>query len=70
MKNNCPCCSHQLLRHIRNQEVYLFCRTCWQEMPDLSWRQSGLSLDVIKGELPRGLEKPETTKTTISLSQR
>ncbi|MBD2736341.1 hypothetical protein H6H03_21035 [Nostoc paludosum FACHB-159] len=33
--NNCPCCSHQLLRHIRRQEIYYFCRTCWLEMPVL-----------------------------------
>ncbi|BAY72395.1 hypothetical protein H6G10_06710 [Anabaena cylindrica FACHB-170] len=33
--NNCPCCSHQLLRHIRSREVYFFCRKCWQEMPIL-----------------------------------
>jgi hypothetical protein len=22
-----------MLRHIRNQQVYWFCRHCWQEMP-------------------------------------
>lgn len=31
--NNCPCCSNQLLRHIRGHELYFFCRRCWQEMP-------------------------------------
>ncbi|MUG96056.1 hypothetical protein F7734_28400 [Scytonema sp. UIC 10036] len=30
---NCPCCSHRLLQHIRNNRVYWFCRSCWQEMP-------------------------------------
>ncbi|MEC4811678.1 MAG: hypothetical protein SAK29_00075 [Scytonema sp. PMC 1069.18] len=34
--NNCPCCSHQLLQHIRNNRVYWFCRSCWQEMPLLN----------------------------------
>jgi hypothetical protein len=32
---SCPCCSNQLLRHIRHQEVYWFCTSCWQEMPNL-----------------------------------
>lgn len=33
---NCPCCSHRLLQHIRNNRVYWFCRSCWQEMPLLN----------------------------------
>ena len=32
---NCPCCSHQMLRHIRHNQTYWFCRHCWQEMPSL-----------------------------------
>jgi hypothetical protein len=34
----CPCCSNQMLRHVRQSQVYWFCRQCWQEMPvyDLS----------------------------------
>ena len=32
---SCPCCSGPLLRHIRHQEKYWFCRHCWQEMPAL-----------------------------------
>lgn len=31
----CPCCSHKLLSHINYQRTYLFCPSCWQEMPDL-----------------------------------
>lgn len=30
---DCPCCSNQLLRHVRQHQVYWFCRHCWQEMP-------------------------------------
>jgi|GEM_PF-5337024 len=30
---NCPCCSGDMLRHIRANQVYFFCRHCWQEMP-------------------------------------
>ncbi|MCU0547401.1 MAG: hypothetical protein MUE44_35445 [Oscillatoriaceae cyanobacterium Prado104] len=29
----CPCCSNQMLRHVRRNQVYWFCRECWQEMP-------------------------------------
>lgn len=29
----CPCCSSPLLRQVRQQRVYWFCRSCWQEMP-------------------------------------
>lgn len=30
---SCPCCTNQLLRHVRQSQVYWFCRQCWQEMP-------------------------------------
>ncbi|MEB3336136.1 MAG: hypothetical protein VKJ46_01650 [Leptolyngbyaceae bacterium] len=33
--NFCPCCSEQLLRHVRHNSVYWFCTHCWQEMPAL-----------------------------------
>jgi ribosomal protein L37AE/L43A len=34
--NGCPCCGGSLLRHIRQGEVYWFCKTCRQEVPLLS----------------------------------
>ncbi len=34
--NNCPCCGNSLLRHIRHNEVYWFCQSCWQEVPLLT----------------------------------
>lgn len=34
--NNCLCCSSQLLRHIRHNEIYWFCQRCRQEMPALN----------------------------------
>lgn len=40
--SDCPCCSHKLLRHIRGNQVVLFCRHCWQDMPELS--QSNINL--------------------------
>jgi hypothetical protein len=30
---SCPCCTNQMLRHLRQGQVYWFCRQCWQEMP-------------------------------------
>lgn len=38
--NSCPCCGGSLLRHVRHQEVYWFCRTCWQEIPILCISQA------------------------------
>ena len=32
----CPCCSNPMLHHIGNRRDYWFCRSCWQEMPDLN----------------------------------
>jgi hypothetical protein len=34
--NRCPCCDDTLLQEFRNHELILFCRSCWQEMPDFS----------------------------------
>ncbi len=34
LSSTCPCCSHTLIRHIRSQRVYWFCRHCYQEMPN------------------------------------
>jgi C4-type Zn-finger protein len=31
----CPCCSDQLLRHVRQSKIYWFCPVCYQEMPVL-----------------------------------
>jgi ribosomal protein L37AE/L43A len=43
--NNCPCCSHTMLRHIRQHQVYWFCRHCWQEihLPEKKSPHLGLS---------------------------
>ena len=32
---SCPCCSHQVLRHIRKHQLYYFCRHCWIEISKL-----------------------------------
>jgi DNA-directed RNA polymerase subunit M/transcription elongation factor TFIIS len=33
--NTCPCCSDILLRHVKENQVFWFCRNCWQSMPVL-----------------------------------
>ncbi len=63
MMTNCPCCSNQMLRHIRHQRVYWFCRTCWQEMPvlkqsaglDSNFNLSSLNLNVLSTSLEQSL---------------
>ncbi|HEY9799232.1 MAG TPA: hypothetical protein V6D25_02650 [Leptolyngbyaceae cyanobacterium] len=37
---NCPCCSNQMLFQARAQTTYWFCRTCWQEMPNLNLEEN------------------------------
>jgi hypothetical protein len=32
---SCPCCSDQLLPHVRPSGIYWFCPVCYQEMPVL-----------------------------------
>lgn len=32
----CPCCGDTLLNCIREKQTYLFCRRCWQEMPNIN----------------------------------
>ncbi|MBW4507031.1 MAG: hypothetical protein KME64_11015 [Scytonematopsis contorta HA4267-MV1] len=34
--NSCPCCGSPLLRHVRQSEIYWFCKSCWQEVPVLT----------------------------------
>jgi ribosomal protein L37AE/L43A len=33
---SCPCCSHAMLRHIRHNQIFWYCRHCWQEMPNFN----------------------------------
>jgi ribosomal protein L37AE/L43A len=51
----CPCCSHSMLRHIRQHQVYWFCRSCWQEMPLYNSypRFTSSSLELELGRLAR-----------------
>jgi hypothetical protein len=40
---HCPCCSNQMLRHVRQHQIYWFCRQCWQTMPVYNLNRSSLS---------------------------
>ena len=40
---HCPCCSNQMLRHVRQHQIYWFCRHCWQTMPVYNLNRSSLS---------------------------
>ncbi len=42
--SHCPCCADQMLRHIRANETYWFCRHCWQEMPIMERKERNISL--------------------------
>ncbi|MEM7727406.1 MAG: hypothetical protein AAF208_13715 [Cyanobacteria bacterium P01_A01_bin.45] len=52
--NSCPCCGGSLLRHIRHNGVYWFCRFCWQEVPTVEASQSRNS--VSRNSLSRSSE--------------
>ncbi|BAZ10028.1 hypothetical protein NIES4071_18420 [Calothrix sp. NIES-4071] len=44
----CPCCSHRMIRHVRHRQVSWFCRSCWQDMPNIQEKSaSHLSLERI-----------------------
>ncbi|KAF3884041.1 MULTISPECIES: hypothetical protein [Nostocales] len=60
--NYCPCCSHQLLRHIRNHEIYWFCRSCWQEMPVVSGHKCILTCEASEAAAVRTLPVRRETK--------
>ncbi|HEY9664271.1 MAG TPA: hypothetical protein V6C65_37990 [Allocoleopsis sp.] len=32
---DCPFCSDRLVRHIQHQQLYWFCRSCWERIPIL-----------------------------------
>ncbi|OKH54853.1 hypothetical protein NIES2130_27815 [Scytonema sp. HK-05] len=67
--NNCPCCSSPLLRHIRHQEVYWFCRSCWQAMPVFSQEKCTSLPEVYVREFPTKLEKREKSNV-LCLNER
>lgn len=65
--NNCPCCSGTLLRHIRDRNVYWFCRNCWQVMPILGETNFRPLSEVLPGELPKRRVPAKTANLSILL---
>ena len=55
--NTCPCCSEQLLRHIRQNSIYWFCPRCKQEMP---------ALELINAKLTAKIAQINLRKTSSS----
>lgn len=55
--NTCPCCSEQLLRHIRPSSIYWFCPRCKQEMP---------ALELINPKLKQKIPKVNLRKNSSS----
>jgi hypothetical protein len=70
MMNTCPCCSNILLRQIHSNQVYWFCRHCWQEMPVFTCLKSNFSEQLLITELPRKLQKAKKVNTNISVNSR
>ncbi|MEC4804994.1 MAG: hypothetical protein SAJ12_05925 [Jaaginema sp. PMC 1079.18] len=52
---SCPCCSHSLLRHIRSQQIYWYCRHCHQAMPNLSLEIAANHINILNNNLHQHL---------------
>jgi hypothetical protein len=62
----CPCCSNQLLRHIRNNQRVWFCRHCWQEMPLFTTVISPLGSQLgLTQESPIHASKEQNMRTSL-----
>lgn len=58
----CPYCSNQLLRHIRSNQTYWFCRHCWEEMSDADLNHShSFSISLLSNLVVRPKETLELT---------
>ncbi|NJK74050.1 MAG: hypothetical protein HC786_13785 [Richelia sp. CSU_2_1] len=63
----CPCCSNEMLRHVRRNQVYWFCRECWQEMPVYNLNTYGSLVSI--GTLDRSfVQNGKSFSTHIRLS--
>lgn len=59
---SCPCCSTPMLRHVRQNKMYWFCRSCWQEMPLVA-----INLGVISASLEQQLVLQRSKKLLVAL---
>jgi hypothetical protein len=61
--NTCPCCSEQLLRHIRQNSIYWFCPRCKQEMPALELLNAKLTQKIPRITLRKSLSSDQIWMT-------
>ncbi len=59
--NQCPCCSHTLLKHWKNNQIYWYCSACRQEMPNLELTGS---LETVPPKIPRRTAQTVATSLT------
>ncbi len=43
----CPCCSSPMIHYLHPHREAWFCRSCWQEMPNLSAKHSHYKNQVV-----------------------
>ena len=59
----CPCCSQTLLRHIRHGNIYWFCSSCRQEMPNaasiVAIAHRGQALERLLNTKQLGVAQPQ-----------
>ncbi|MUG99581.1 hypothetical protein F7734_47785 [Scytonema sp. UIC 10036] len=62
--NSCPCCTDQLLRHVRSQGVYWFCPSCRQEMPSFTKEVKKINWLEINIKTPRPFAEFNLNRST------
>ncbi|MFB2877133.1 hypothetical protein [Floridanema aerugineum] len=60
---SCPCCSHTMLRHIRHNQIFWYCRHCWQEMPNFN---SSPSLSKYSQSLENIIQKKASVRELMN----
>lgn len=60
--NNCPCCLDTMLRHIRHNEIYWYCPSCRQEMPNFTANFTTMSIDKSSLLINIDLEKKQLAR--------
>lgn len=64
--SNCPCCGNALLRHVRHNDVYWFCQSCWAEMPNLDLMQIINARRQLRQPVTSGGERKELVEVGCS----
>lgn len=63
---DCPYCSDRLVRHIQHQQLYWFCRSCWDRIPIASVEACRLNAKLHASRGSAGLVHPRTHVDTAS----